>query len=581
MGEKSQRKQIQHAIKEVFRGLVTIHPADAEEALRKLPNGLNRSQRYLGKCEQYRERFSNGEWVINGDTVVFDEDGFLVDGEARMRACVMSGVPFTTFVIRGIRKEAVETLQSGVSRSGEDALTIDGEPYAKEAAGAWNVVAGYLRMLDTGKGYSAFSRPEMSPERVLALCEAFPNMIASARFVRGMGAGLRSLGPNLATAVHYFGSMVDPEATERFFETYAAGRDRTGCPCAEIRRHFARSHRVRQDAKLGCVIKAFNRFRAGDDVTPEMVVYSTEGNGQDAGEVFPRFEALPVHDPLPQSRKRDPRRKASGLAAAAKGVSIEIRLVTPAECEYFVTVNGPIGTMRNRELKPSKVDAIARDQTNSRFEFNGQTMKFSRSGRMLDGQHRAYACIKSGRPFITAIVTGLDDEVFSTLDEGPRRSVQHHLRGRGVKHLGKLLPVINLYNKAMGGRKVTATNGEMIEDVERHAALRELMECPRRRSMLAKSKMPPSAAWALYYMVHPVNPEAADTFFLRLSDLQVGPGSPIIPLHLHLVGAVSDKTRNPEADKLLMGAMAVWNLWRSGVTTTQMPTATSFPKLLP
>lgn len=57
-----------------------------------------------------------GTWTPNGATILIDEKGFVVDGEHRLRACVMAGVPFRTLVVYGFPRENVMAIDSGQRR---------------------------------------------------------------------------------------------------------------------------------------------------------------------------------------------------------------------------------------------------------------------------------------------------------------------------------------------------------------------------------------------------------------------------------------------------------------------------------
>src|SRR5581483_4804534 len=50
----------------------------------------------------------NGEWQENGATIVFNEDGELIDGQHRLAAVIRSGKTIWSLVVRGVSsKESV------------------------------------------------------------------------------------------------------------------------------------------------------------------------------------------------------------------------------------------------------------------------------------------------------------------------------------------------------------------------------------------------------------------------------------------------------------------------------------------
>lgn len=76
----------------------------------------NTHNRTLGRVTHFKSELSQGEWMLNGQTIVFSDDGVLLDGQHRLQACASSGVSFTTVVVRGIRTQAQTTMDSGTKR---------------------------------------------------------------------------------------------------------------------------------------------------------------------------------------------------------------------------------------------------------------------------------------------------------------------------------------------------------------------------------------------------------------------------------------------------------------------------------
>lgn len=78
------------------------------------------------KRESIAKAIMSGEWSLNGATIVFSTDNVLLDGQNRLLACVRTGVPIDTIVVRGIKAEAQVTMDTGVKRSVSDYLKMSG-----------------------------------------------------------------------------------------------------------------------------------------------------------------------------------------------------------------------------------------------------------------------------------------------------------------------------------------------------------------------------------------------------------------------------------------------------------------------
>ena len=62
---------------------------------------------------------------------------------------------------------------------------------------------------------------------------------------------------------------------------------------------------------------------------------------------------------------------------------------------------------------------------------------------MLDGQHRLRACVETGISFETVLVTGLPDAVFTTLDQGSKRTLAQMLALGKVKNYTKCAGIVH------------------------------------------------------------------------------------------------------------------------------------------
>lgn len=86
----------------------------------------NVKNRNLVKNNDLKGVMERGEWKLNGETIVFDKNGNLTDGQHRLNACVSSGVPFTTVVVRGVEPASQETVDIGRKRTVSDFLKMRG-----------------------------------------------------------------------------------------------------------------------------------------------------------------------------------------------------------------------------------------------------------------------------------------------------------------------------------------------------------------------------------------------------------------------------------------------------------------------
>lgn len=73
----------------------------------------------------------------------------------------------------------------------------------------------------------------------------------------------------------------------------------------------------------------------------------------------------------------------------------------------------------NRNVRDAHVLKLAADMKAGKWKGrNGEAIRFDSNGRLVDGQHRLWACVEAGVPFETLLITNLAPDVYSTIGIG-------------------------------------------------------------------------------------------------------------------------------------------------------------------
>ena len=96
----------------------------------------------------------------------------------------------------------------------------------------------------------------------------------------------------------------------------------------------------------------------------------------------------------------------------------------------------------NRPPKPNKVQQFAADMSSKRWGVTGDTLKFAPDGRLLDGQNRLAACVRSNKPFTTHVVFNIDPSLFGRMDIGKPRNPADVLHIAGYKYASTLAAAV-------------------------------------------------------------------------------------------------------------------------------------------
>lgn len=98
------------------------------------------------KIIEYAVAMDQDRWALNGETIKFNSQGQLIDGQNRLRACILADKPFTTYVVRGLDDpRAFATIDVGKNRTHTDVLTIAGIPNQNNVVSAANLLILYER----------------------------------------------------------------------------------------------------------------------------------------------------------------------------------------------------------------------------------------------------------------------------------------------------------------------------------------------------------------------------------------------------------------------------------------------------
>ncbi|WP_157062784.1 hypothetical protein [Actinopolyspora mortivallis] len=196
--------------------LMTITPEMAGQWLETNDSNRNVRERLVEKIVGAIQR---GEWQINGDTVRFDENDRLRDGQHRLLAIYRSGCSVQSFVAWGISRDAQVTMDTGAKRSLADVLRLRNESLVTELAAAlrlyWRYEQGTLR----------YFKIEPTYEELLTLLEDCPGLRKSVQ--QSQPIKKFRMSPAVAAVSHFLFSTLDEEEADSFFDRLADGSDLT------------------------------------------------------------------------------------------------------------------------------------------------------------------------------------------------------------------------------------------------------------------------------------------------------------------------------------------------------------------
>lgn len=241
-------------------------------------------------------------------------------------------------------------------------------------------------------------------------------------------------------------------------------------------------------------------------------------------------------------------------------VSTKIETITPEIASQY------LGTMvGNRALRKKAVNRYAREMIAGKWQVNGEAIKFSRSGHLIDGQHRLQAIIEAGIAVSICVTRGLDDGTIATLDTGLSRSYldANVIRGKShSQHVGPIARWFYRYEQGSPTVAYTPTHQELDDVVERHPAILKSAEFVMSLKVIRRRCVPGVQGFVHAYVTEMWDQETADLYLHTLNDgTGLSQRSPIFLLRRRLVD--EDSTRL-ETHRILALSIKAFNAWVSG-----------------
>lgn len=264
-------------------GWYEIDPGSAQRLLdARAPNRpLNET-----RAARYGEAIKSGEFAQNGEPLIFDTGGALIDGQTRLRGCVLANRPFVSYCVFGINRKLFATLDDGAKRTAADATSCAGIKHAAVVAGA----AAWLIRYEAGS--PAVAAANSQNRNAVAIARKNPRLVESAAYVVGVKGLSAYIPPSISAFFYFMASARDQAKATEFIEKLASGADMdSGNPILVLRnRLYALRGQTRIVApyeKLAWMIKAWIAFIEGRSLG--LLKWNTKAAGRNA-EAFPRFE---------------------------------------------------------------------------------------------------------------------------------------------------------------------------------------------------------------------------------------------------------------------------------------------------
>lgn len=235
-----------------------------------LQSNINNRKPIERSISKYSRDMIAGNWTETGDTIKFDINGTLIDGQNRLFAVILSGKSCDFFVARGLSPDAKMATDIGAPRTVNHMLEFKGEKNVAALASTARLCLAYERGILGNMGSSA----TFSVREITDFVDENPLVRECVNTTRTLGDLRNTFTPSSLAFIAYATLRISPEWSGAFLKMLDMPPQDKMHPCYvavktvnALRRQSRRGATVSSLLVLAILIRAWNAFLAGNRVT--------------------------------------------------------------------------------------------------------------------------------------------------------------------------------------------------------------------------------------------------------------------------------------------------------------------------
>lgn len=288
------------------------------------------------------------------------------------------------------------------------------------------------------------------------------------------------------------------------------------------------------------------------------------------------FSVCAPPDPSPRSKEKaepvsakDFRKKLGWLIKEAPDA---VRMTITPEMARIMLERNRSEEWQNRPESAPGLKRFVRAMQEDRWVYTGESIIFSASGNLLNGQHRLHAGAISGKPFESLVAFGVQDDAFKYMDVGVSRTPGHVFAIEGIPHYNFTASVCRVVKPYFENHSWTGSinntrveNDELLAFFSEHPRIVDSYRIAMR--MTKEGLLSPRWAGAMHYICACKNRAMADEFFEKLVT-GIGITSEKDPVHVlrkRMIASSQSAADHKEASSYLSAyTIMAWNAVRAG-----------------
>lgn len=264
----------------------TITPQKAMEYLKTSKGNRNISKPVV---KSYALTMKSGGWMLNGEPIVFDQDGHLINGHHRLYAIIEAGVPIESFVTRGVSDKAYVTFDCGRHRTIGQLIGMQGVKHYNSVSSSVTTAYRLILGLEVSENHSLKSLGKTNSELIELFNSDRDAFIEAGHFGVEMKNKAKFVDASMIGGSYYFltqkGSY-DKSFVRFFFEDLCSYETSRNSIINTLRVRFIKANesgttKIPRSVAFALLVKTWNYYINGTSV--KCLKYTAEA------EDYPKF----------------------------------------------------------------------------------------------------------------------------------------------------------------------------------------------------------------------------------------------------------------------------------------------------
>lgn len=239
---------------------ISVTPELAKELLKRNTHNRKLRERAVG---DYARDMKALHWPLNGEALKIARNGDVLDGQHRLHAVILAGIPVDMFVVVGLDPAAQETMDSGRKRTTGDALALRSETHAVTLAAVLRRVWAWQQ-----GDYRFKGRQSPTTAECTQLLGEHPELRRSAEIANRTRNAFPHIPQSVLGTAHFLFNAIDPDECAWFFQRIADGAELPlGHPVLALRARVTSERldavRLPEDRHMAYLIRTWNAVRDG------------------------------------------------------------------------------------------------------------------------------------------------------------------------------------------------------------------------------------------------------------------------------------------------------------------------------